>query len=74
MPTPYAGTVLKLHFKEKDIVKVGQVLVTIGEKGEALTGKTPEEMPVGAPAAAPSVVGVITTAKKRSARSWRPPK
>jgi pyruvate dehydrogenase E2 component (dihydrolipoamide acetyltransferase) len=36
MPSPFAGTVLKLHFKEKDIVKVGQVLVTIGEKGEAV--------------------------------------
>jgi pyruvate dehydrogenase E2 component (dihydrolipoamide acetyltransferase) len=37
MPSPYAGMVLKLHFKEKDIVKVGQALVTIGEKGEAAT-------------------------------------
>lgn len=36
MPSPYAGTVLKLHFKDKDIVKVGDVLVTIGEKGEAV--------------------------------------
>jgi pyruvate dehydrogenase E2 component (dihydrolipoamide acetyltransferase) len=36
MPSPYAGTVLRLHFKEKEIVKVGQVLVTIGEKGEAV--------------------------------------
>lgn len=36
MPSPYAGTVLKLHFKEKDVVKVGQVLVTVGEKGEAV--------------------------------------
>ena len=36
MPSPYAGTVLKLHFKEKDLVKVGQPLVTIGEKGESL--------------------------------------
>lgn len=35
MPSPYSGTVLRLHFKEKDIVKVGQVLVTIGERGEA---------------------------------------
>ena len=34
MPSPYAGTVLKLHFKEKDLIKVGQALVTIGEKGE----------------------------------------
>jgi len=36
MPSPYSGTVLKLHFKEKDIVKVGRALVTIGEKGEAV--------------------------------------
>jgi len=36
MPSPFAGTVLKVHFKDKDIVKVGQVLVTIGEKGEAV--------------------------------------
>ena len=33
IPSPYAGTVLKLHFQEKDIVKVGQTLVTIGESG-----------------------------------------
>jgi len=37
MPSPYAGTVLKLHFKEKDIVKVGDVLITIGEKGEDIS-------------------------------------
>jgi pyruvate dehydrogenase E2 component (dihydrolipoamide acetyltransferase) len=36
MPSPYAGTVLKLHVKEKEVVKVGQPLVTIGEKGESL--------------------------------------
>jgi pyruvate dehydrogenase E2 component (dihydrolipoamide acetyltransferase) len=36
MPSPYAGTVLKLYFKEKDIVKVGDVLMAVGEKGETL--------------------------------------
>jgi pyruvate dehydrogenase E2 component (dihydrolipoamide acetyltransferase) len=41
MPSPYAGTVLKLHFKDKDIVKVGQVLVTIGEKGETVPAAEP---------------------------------
>jgi pyruvate dehydrogenase E2 component (dihydrolipoamide acetyltransferase) len=46
IPSPFAGTVLKLHFKPKDIVKVGQVLVTIGEKGEAV----PETAVVAAPA------------------------
>lgn len=41
MPSPFAGTVLKLHFQEKDIVKVGDVLITIGEKGESVTAKAP---------------------------------
>ncbi len=45
MPSPYAGTVLKLHAREKDIVKVGQVLITIGEKGE----KAEEAVPAVAP-------------------------
>jgi pyruvate dehydrogenase E2 component (dihydrolipoamide acetyltransferase) len=65
MPSPYAGTVLKLHFKEKDLVKVGQVLVTIGEKGEAV----PEGVPASAekaearPAApVPAAPGVVRTA------------
>lgn len=38
IPSPYKGTILKRHFKEKDIIKVGEVLVTIGEKGESVTG------------------------------------
>lgn len=50
MPSPYAGTVLKLHFKEKDLVKVGQTLVTIGEKGEVPAERAPAAAP--APAAA----------------------
>jgi pyruvate dehydrogenase E2 component (dihydrolipoamide acetyltransferase) len=60
MPSPYAGTVLKIHAKAKDIVKVGSVLVTIGEKGEAVAegpapaagAKTP-----GVPAKAPVQAG-----------------
>ena len=50
MPSPYAGTVLKLHFKEKDLVKVGQPLVTIGEKGESLTAGPSEPQPAVRPA------------------------
>jgi len=61
MPSPYKGTVLKVHGKEKDIVKVGQVLVTIGEKGESAAEEAPaasaQEKP--APATGPSVVGVV---------------
>ncbi|MEE8376856.1 MAG: dihydrolipoamide acetyltransferase family protein [Candidatus Aminicenantaceae bacterium] len=36
IPSPYKGTILKIHFQEKDIIKVGEVLVTIGKKGETL--------------------------------------
>jgi len=66
MPSPYSGTVLKLHFKEKDIVRVGDVLVTIGEKGEAVPkGAAAETAAGGAPAAAepaPGVKGPISPA------------
>jgi pyruvate dehydrogenase E2 component (dihydrolipoamide acetyltransferase) len=36
LPSPFAGTVLRLHRKERDLVKVGEVLVTIGAPGEAV--------------------------------------
>jgi len=56
VPSPYSGTVLKLHFKEKDLVPVGQILVTIGEKGEVVDDAARE---VSREEAAPSVVGEI---------------
>ncbi|MGZ5468687.1 MAG: dihydrolipoamide acetyltransferase family protein [Candidatus Aminicenantales bacterium] len=62
MPSPYAGTVLKLHFKEKDLVKVGQPLVTIGAKGEILAAGTPAPAPLPArpgAASAPGLPGII---------------
>jgi pyruvate dehydrogenase E2 component (dihydrolipoamide acetyltransferase) len=39
LPSPYVGAVVRLHGKEGDIIKVGDVLVTIAETGEAQ--KTP---------------------------------
>ncbi len=36
MPSPYAGTVLKIHAPEKALIKVGAPLITIGAAGEAL--------------------------------------
>jgi pyruvate dehydrogenase E2 component (dihydrolipoamide acetyltransferase) len=63
IPSPYSGTILKLHFKESDIIKVGEVLVSIGEKGEAL----PLEPAVEKPAEkrpAPSTVGEITESQE----------
>jgi pyruvate dehydrogenase E2 component (dihydrolipoamide acetyltransferase) len=59
IPSPYEGTILKLHFKEKDIVKVGEVLVTIGEKGEAVVEESAQEEIEAETKFAPSVVGEI---------------
>ena len=56
MPSPYAGTILKLHFKEKDLIKVGQTLVTIGEKGEV-----PAEAATAAPSATTGSTGLSAT-------------
>jgi pyruvate dehydrogenase E2 component (dihydrolipoamide acetyltransferase) len=65
MPSPYAGTVLKLFAKEKDIVKVGQPLISIGAKGEP-----PVEEAGAAPAAAKSqAAGPAATPKVRKAAS-----
>jgi pyruvate dehydrogenase E2 component (dihydrolipoamide acetyltransferase) len=67
MPSPYAGTVLKLHFKEKDLIKVGQPLVTIGEKGEIPAGAAPS--PQARPAApAPGLLGATPGATAAQGR------
>ena len=58
MPSPYAGTVLKLHFKEKDLVKVGQALVTIGEKGEVPAEAAPAAPVAAAPRAVPAPAAI----------------
>jgi pyruvate dehydrogenase E2 component (dihydrolipoamide acetyltransferase) len=47
IPSPRTGVVLKILAKEKEIVKVGQVIVVIGEKGEALAAPPPKPKSVG---------------------------
>jgi len=66
MPSPYQGTVLRIHAKEKDIVKVGQVLVTIGMKGESVVEGAAEAKPElkPAPTTGPSVVGVVPESRE----------
>ena len=56
IPSPRTGTILKILAKEKEIVKVGQVIVVIGEKGEALAAPPPGP---SAPAPKPKSVGVV---------------
>jgi pyruvate dehydrogenase E2 component (dihydrolipoyllysine-residue acetyltransferase) len=52
MPSPYAGVVLKLHVQDKDIIKVGDPLVTIGTAEEAAK-KIPAEEKAAEAAEAP---------------------
>jgi pyruvate dehydrogenase E2 component (dihydrolipoamide acetyltransferase) len=47
IPSPKTGVILKILAKEKEIVKVGQVIVVIGEKGEALVMPPPRPKSVG---------------------------
>ena len=47
MPSPFAGTVLKIHAGEKALIKVGAPLVTIGAPGEAVPEPAPLAGPVG---------------------------
>ncbi|MBM4309204.1 MAG: 2-oxo acid dehydrogenase subunit E2 [Deltaproteobacteria bacterium] len=49
IPSPKTGVILKILAKEKEIVKVGQVIVIFGEKGESLA----------TPPAKPKSVGVV---------------
>ena len=63
IPSPRTGVILKILAKEKEIVKVGQVIVVIGEKGEAAAAPPPKPKSVGvvgeleeAPEEAPAVV------------------
>jgi len=76
MPSPYKGTVLKVHVKEKDIIKVGQVLVTIGEKGESVVEGEAEVKAEekAAPATGPSVVGVVPESREEMRELLATPK
>ncbi len=56
IPSPKTGVILKILAKEKEIVKVGQVIVVIGEKGEAVAAAAPPE-PSEPPR--PKSVGVV---------------
>ncbi|MAF51381.1 MAG: branched-chain alpha-keto acid dehydrogenase subunit E2 [Nanoarchaeota archaeon] len=40
IPSPKTGKILKINFKEGDVIKVGEVLVVIGEEGEVSIKKT----------------------------------
>ncbi|HIJ98988.1 TPA: 2-oxo acid dehydrogenase subunit E2, partial [archaeon] len=43
MPSPFGGVVLKLNFKQGDTVRVGEVLMVVGEAGEKYTPGSPQQ-------------------------------
>ncbi len=58
IPSPRTGVILKIRAKEKEIVKVGQVIVVFGEKGEKAEVSAPEPKPKEPPPR-PKSVGVV---------------
>ena len=50
MPSPKKGTIAKLHFKEGDVITVGQVFVTIALEGEDPSSAKSQAQPQPAPA------------------------
>ncbi len=57
MPSPAAGKILKIYHPEGGVIKVGEVLVTIGAEGEAASA--PEAMAVPAPEMRKPSVSVV---------------
>ena len=58
LPSPYSGKILRLHGEERDLIKVGQVLVTV-EEGAELPATEPLEKKT-----ASSVVGILEEAEE----------
>ncbi|MCK4970180.1 MAG: 2-oxo acid dehydrogenase subunit E2 [Thermoplasmata archaeon] len=63
MPAPVGGTVLKIHVQEDEVINVGQVLVVIGEAGEAV----PEPSAAPTPAPTPTAVAPAGSASASAA-------
>ena len=62
MPSPKSGTILQINFKEGETVKVGQVLLVIGEKNEKVSSK-PEKVEFQEQKKGNAVVGSLEEAK-----------
>ena len=64
IPSPKAGVILKIHFKEGQTIKVGQTLITLGGKTEeAKTPAKPVVKPAKAEKKGGAVVGELEEAK-----------
>lgn len=59
IPSPRAGTVLKILVEDGDVAPVGAVLVVIGEEGEQLLRAVESPSPAGAQAESKPLVSVV---------------
>lgn len=76
IPAPRAGKILKLHAKEGEVVKVGSVLVTIEEVGEAKPEPKREPVTVSVapqPRPEPEPVAAVATAAATAITAPPPP-
>lgn len=62
LPSPAAGTVLALKHKEGDTIKVGEVLLVIGQSGEVVADVPAPQLPSLLPAKAPQKAAPAQTA------------
>src|SRR3989344_301413 len=68
IPSPRAGTILRINFREGQTVKVGEVLAVIGEKSERLAPKETNVVSVPlTPQRGVAVVGELEEAKTSGA-------
>jgi len=66
IPSPKKGTVLKLMAKEGEVVKVGQTLLVIGEKGEQTVTTASTRLSAEAPMSAPAKAQGVASAPSAS--------
>jgi pyruvate dehydrogenase E2 component (dihydrolipoamide acetyltransferase) len=71
LPSPYAGTVLRLHAEADATIFVGDPLVTIGEAGEEVSDDAPA--PAAEPPSAAVAVAAESSAASESATAARRP-
>ncbi|MBS3103061.1 2-oxo acid dehydrogenase subunit E2 [Candidatus Woesearchaeota archaeon] len=64
IPSPKAGTILKINHKEGETINVGEVLVVIGEEGEKAEGKKEQKVPYTG-----SVVGFLEEAPEEGEKA-----
>jgi pyruvate dehydrogenase E2 component (dihydrolipoamide acetyltransferase) len=73
IPSPRKGTVLKLMAKEGEIVKVGQILIVIGERGEQGRATAPTPPSVNVPTPSVASVQVVASSQPITTASAKKP-